>query len=104
MTMECKRYGHQSKSVSVDLKKLEEEEETKREQQVRARERWMAAQRKKLEQIKAQRDFDSALHQFSDASEEIDPMRVRGSFYGMNLQARDDSSQSPKSLKRAKAK
>ena len=31
-------------------------------------------------------------------------MRVRGSFYGMNLHARDDSSQSPKSLKRAKAK
>ena len=31
-------------------------------------------------------------------------MRVRGSFYAMNIQARDDQSQSPKSLKRAQAK
>ena len=31
-------------------------------------------------------------------------MRVRGSFYGMNLQVREDESQSPKSLRRAKGK
>ena len=36
-------------------------------------------------QMKAQRDFDSALQKFSDESEEVDPMRVRGSFYEMNL-------------------
>ena len=48
MNMECKRYAHPPKSVSVDFKKLEEEEEMKREQQARASERWMTAQRKKL--------------------------------------------------------
>ena len=45
----------------------------------------MANQKKKLNQMKAQRDFDSALQKFSDESEEVDPMRVRGSFYEMNL-------------------
>ena len=44
----------------------------------------MANQKKKLSQMKAQRDFDSALQKFSDDDEEVDPMRVRGSFYEMN--------------------
>ena len=35
MNIECKRFEHTSRSVNVDHKKMEEEEEAKREQKLK---------------------------------------------------------------------
>ena len=85
MAKESRKFAHQTEDRFMETQKQTEDQANKTKEKIFARERYMANQKKKLNQMKAQRDFDSALQKFSDESEEVDPMRVRGSFYEMNL-------------------
>ena len=87
MHEEQSKYSHlQIERFAREKEEKEKEEKAKKDKQI-AHRAYMANQKKKLSQMKAQRDFDNALQKFSDDSEgEVDPMRVRGSFYEMNFE------------------